>query len=54
MSYSKKYVPSTLTKKDKEKQIKSIKEKKDRPKLKSFESKRSPWVKSLKINIPFL
>tara|TARA_R110002072_G_scaffold8207_5_gene42900 strand:- start:805 stop:1287 length:483 start_codon:yes stop_codon:yes gene_type:complete len=46
MSYSKKYVPSTLTKKDKEKQIKSIKEKtiKDRPKLKSFESKRSPWV----------
>lgn len=44
MSYSKKYVPSTLTKKDKEKQIKSIKEQKDRPKLKSFESKRSPWV----------
>lgn len=44
MSYNKKYVPSSLTKKDKEKQIKSIKEQKDRPKVKSFESKRSPWV----------
>ena len=46
MSYSKKYVPASLTKEDKKKQIKSIKEKtiKDRPKLKSFESKRSPWV----------
>tara|TARA_R110001606_G_scaffold361578_2_gene514728 strand:+ start:5038 stop:5427 length:390 start_codon:yes stop_codon:yes gene_type:complete len=39
-----KYVPNTLTKKDKAKQIKSIKEKTDRPKLKSFQSKRSNWV----------
>ena len=38
------YVPSTLTKKDKEKQIKSIKEKTDRPKVESFKSKRSSWV----------
>jgi len=38
------YVPSTLTKKDKEKQIKSIKNKTDRPKVDSFKSKRSSWV----------
>ena len=44
MSYNKKYVPKTLTKEDKKKQIKSIKEQKDRPKVKSFESKRSPFV----------
>ncbi len=38
------YVPKTLSKEDKKKQIKSIKEKTDRPKLKSFQSKRSPWA----------
>tara|TARA_R100000541_G_scaffold22088_4_gene32113 strand:+ start:303 stop:698 length:396 start_codon:yes stop_codon:yes gene_type:complete len=42
---NKKYVPDSLSKSDKKKQIKSIKDKKERPKLKSFESKRSPWVK---------
>lgn len=40
----KKYVPKSLTKEDKEKQVKSIKEKKDRPKVESFKSKRSPFV----------
>ena len=39
-----KYVPKSLTKADREKQIKSIKEGKDRPKVKSFQSKRSSWV----------
>tara|TARA_R110000772_G_scaffold111119_2_gene214870 strand:+ start:1586 stop:1963 length:378 start_codon:yes stop_codon:yes gene_type:complete len=39
-----KYVPKTLSKEDKKKQIKSIKDKTDRPKLKSFESKRSSWA----------
>lgn len=39
-----KYVPKSLTKEDREKQIKSIKEGKDRPKVKSFQSKRSSWV----------
>lgn len=38
------YVPSSLTKKDKQKQLKSIKEKTDRPKVDSFKSKRSSWV----------
>ena len=38
------YVPKSLTKADREKQIKSIKEGKDRPKVKSFQSKRSSWV----------
>ncbi len=41
----KKYVPQTLTKEDKKKQIKSIKEKTFRPKLSSFKSERSSWVK---------
>ncbi len=41
---NKKYVPDSLTKKDKEKQIKSIKEKKERPKVDSFKSKRSSLV----------
>ena len=41
---NKKYVPKGLTKKDKEKQLKSIKEGKDRPKVDSFKSKRSGWV----------
>ncbi len=38
---NKKYVPKSLSKKDKEKQVKSIKNKTIRPKLKSFKSKRS-------------
>ncbi len=41
---NKKYVPDSLTKKDKEKQIKSIKEKKERPKVDSFKSKRRSLV----------
>lgn len=40
----KKYVPKSLSKEDREKQIKSIKEKTDRPKLESFKSKRSKFV----------
>ena len=36
-----KYVPKSLTPADKKKQIKSIKDKTDRPKVKSFTSKRS-------------
>ena len=40
----KKYVPKSLSKEDREKQIKSIKEGKDRPKVKSFKSKRSSHV----------
>lgn len=43
--YSKKYVPDTLSKKDRRRQIRSIREGRDRPKLKSFKSKRSPWAK---------
>jgi hypothetical protein len=38
------YVPKTLSKEDKKKQEKSILEKKKRPKLESFESKRSPFT----------
>lgn len=41
MAINKKYVPKSLTDADKKKQIKSIKEKTDRPKVKSFKSKRS-------------
>jgi hypothetical protein len=40
----KKYVPKSLSKEDREKQIKSIKEKTDRPKVESFKSKRSKFV----------
>ena len=40
----KQYVPASLTKEDKKKQIKSIKEGTDRPKVKSFKSKRSSHV----------
>ena len=39
-----KYVPASLSDADKEKQIKSIIKQKDRPKLKSFKSKRSSWA----------
>lgn len=38
------YLPDTLSKADKKKQVKSILEKKDRPKVDSFKSKRSGWV----------
>ena len=38
------YAPKSLTPADRKKQIKSIKEGKDRPKVKSFTSKRSSWV----------
>lgn len=41
--YSKKYVPISLSKKDKEKQIKSIKEGTIRPKVKA-PNRRSTWV----------
>ena len=39
-----KYVPKSLTQEDKKKQVKSIKEGTDRPKVKSFKSERSSWV----------
>ena len=39
----KEYVPSSLSASDRKKQIKSIKDKTERPKVK-FESKRSSWV----------
>jgi len=42
--YKSSYVPKSLSKEDKKKQIKSIKEQTKRPKLKSFETKRSPFV----------
>jgi len=42
--YKSTYVPKTLSESDKKKQIKSIKEKTERPKLKSFQSKRSSWT----------
>lgn len=38
------YIPRYLSKKDKKKQERSILEKKARPKLNSFKSKRSGWV----------
>ena len=38
------YIPKTLSKEDKKKQEKSILEKKERPKLESFKSKKSGWV----------
>ena len=40
----KQYVPKSLTPEDRKKQIKSIKEGKDRPKVDSFKSKRSSHV----------
>ena len=40
-----KYVPSSLSKSDKEKQVKSIKEGKDRPKV-SYKTKRSKYVEN--------
>lgn len=41
---NKSYVPKGLTKEDKKKQVESIKKETIRPKLKSFQSKRSSWV----------
>ncbi len=41
---NKKYVPDSLSVADRKKQIKSIKEKTDRPKVKTFTSKRSSLV----------
>ena len=43
-SIPKQYVPDSLTPSQKAKQIKSIKEKKDRPKLKNVDTKRSRHV----------
>ena len=40
----KQYVPASLSKEDKKKQIKSIRDKTDRPKVSSFKSRRSPYV----------
>ena len=39
-----KYVPKSLTPEDRKKQVKSIKEGTDRPKVESFKSKRSSWA----------
>ena len=39
------YVPNKLSKTDMKKQINSLKNHTSRPKLKSFKSHRSPWVK---------
>ena len=44
----KKYVPDSLSAEDKKKQIKSIKEKTVRPKVKSFESKTSSHITKFK------
>ena len=41
----KQYIPESLSDKDLEKQVKSIKEEKGRPKVESFKSKRSGFVK---------
>ena len=44
MATNEKYVPDSLTKEDKAKQIKSIKEGTDRPKVDSYKSRRSKHV----------
>jgi len=49
----KEYLPDKLTPSDKKKQIKSIKEGKDRPKLKSFQSKRSSWTEKFESKYGF-
>ena len=41
---NKKYVPSTLTKSQKAKQVKSIKEGKNRPKLEGVKTRKSKWT----------
>ena len=40
----KKYLPSSLSKKDRKKQLSSILNKKNRPRVNSYKSKRSQWV----------
>jgi hypothetical protein len=40
-----KYIPKSLSEKDRRKQLKSIEEGVDRPKVKSFKSKRSNWTR---------
>ena len=40
----KKYVPSSLTPSQKSKQVKSIREKRERPKLKDVKTKKSKWT----------
>jgi len=47
-STNKKYVPDSLSPADKKKQIKSIKEKTERPKIKSFNSKTSSHITKFK------
>jgi len=42
---NKKYVPKSLTSSQKKKQVKSIREKTDRPKLKNVKTKESKWTK---------
>ena len=49
----KEYLPNKLTPSDKKKQIKSIKEKTERPKLKSFQSKRSSWTEKFESKYGF-
>lgn len=48
-----KYIPKNLSKKDKKKQEKSILEKRMRPKLNSFKSKRSGWVSKFELKYGF-
>ncbi len=40
-----KYIPKSLTPSDRKKQLQSIREKRDRPKVSSFKSKRSNWTR---------
>lgn len=45
----KRYIPKSLSEKDKKRQLKSILEGKDRPQIKSYKSRRSKWtMKALK------
>ena len=50
---NKTYVPKGLTKEDKKKQVESIKKGTDRPKLKSFQSKRSSWAEKFEKKYDF-
>ena len=49
----KKYVPKTLSKEDRKKQVKSIIEGTDRPNVKTFKSKRSPHVEKFEKKFGF-
>lgn len=44
MKVPKKYVPDSLTEKQKKKQLESIKKEKERPKLKGVRTRRSKWT----------